>query len=152
MCILSRTRLRRAVPWSAQVDAGSGDRHDRRTGSAGQRSCLECTLDPVVWNGVVDFLNGGSMTQNTIIYCTLIECPLYAKLLMILVDVSMQTCVRVVDENAKLAEHVEIVIGKASTSVTVSATVPCPVGHITHDGLYGSMWDLCGPKDMAVTS
>ena len=80
---------------------------------------LECTLDPVVWNGVVDFANGESI----------IECPLYAnvELLMILVDVSMQTGVRVGDEMAKLVEHVEIDIAKASTvthSVTVSATVP----------------------------
>ena len=102
---------------------------------------LECTLDPVVWNGVVDFANGGSMTQDTIIFSTL-ECPLYAnvELLMILVDVSMQTCVGVVDEIAKLVEHVEIDIAKASTvthSVSVSATVPCPVGNITHDGLCG---------------
>ena len=118
---------------------------------------LECTLDPVVWNGVVDFANCESMTQNTVIYFTLIECPLYAnvELLMILEDVSMQTCVRVVDEIAKLVEHMEIDVAKASTvthSVTVSATVPCPVGSITHDGLYGSGWDLCGPKDMAVKS
>ena len=104
---------------------------------------LECTLDPVVWNGVVDFANGESMTQNTMIYSTLIECFVYAnvELLMILVDVSMQTCNGVV---AKLVEHVDDV-AKASTAV--SATVPCPVGNITR-----SRWDLCGPKDMAVKS
>ena len=62
------------------------------------------TLDPVVWNDVVDFANGESMTQNTFIYSTLIECPLYAnvELLMVLADVPMQTCIGVMDEVAKL--------------------------------------------------
>ena len=95
------------------------------------------------------------MTQNTFIYSTLIDCPLYAnvELFMILVDVSMQTRIGVVDEVAKFVEHVEIDIVKSSTmtsSITVSAAMPCPVGNVTHDGLYGSRWDLCGPKDMVV--
>ena len=116
---------------------------------------LECTLDPVVWNDVVDFASGESMTQNTKIHSTLIECPLYAnvELLMILVDVPMQTCIFVMDEVAKLFEHVETGSPKASTvtpSVTATATVPGPVGNIMHDGLDGSRWDLCCPKDMAV--
>ena len=68
---------------------------------------------------------------------------------MILVDIPMQTCIGVMDE----VEDVEIHVAKPSTmtpSVTVSTTVPCPVGNITHDGLYGSRWDLCGPKDVVV--
>ena len=116
---------------------------------------LECTLDPVVWNDVVDFASGESMTQNTIIYSTLIECHLHAnvELLMILVDAPMHTRICVMVEVAKLFEHVEIGSPKASTvthSVTAIATVPGPVGNIMHDGLDGSRWDFCCPKDMAV--
>ena len=72
---------------------------------------------------------------------------------MILVDVPMQTSIGVMDEVAKLFEHVEIDIPNASTgtpSVTPPATVPGPVGNIRHEGLDGSRWDFCGPRDMAV--
>ena len=65
----------------------------------------------------------------------------------------MQTCIGLMDEVAKLFEHVEIDIPNPSTvtlSVTVPATVLAPVGNIMHDGLDGSRWDLCGPKDLAV--
>ena len=110
---------------------------------------LECTLDPVVWNDVVDFASGESTTQNTAIYSALIECPLYVELPMILVAVPMQTILGVMDEIAKLFEHVEIDIPKATTvtpSVTAPATVTGPVGNIMHDGLDGSRWDLCCPR------
>ena len=67
---------------------------------------------------------------------------------MILVDVPVQTSVGVMDEVAKLFEHVEFDIPKASTgtpSVTPPATVPGPVGNMD-----GSRWDFCGPRDTAV--
>ena len=38
---------------------------------------LECTLDAVVRNGSVDFANGESMTEKTIIYSTRIKCSLH---------------------------------------------------------------------------
>ena len=37
---------------------------------------LECTLHSVVRNGVLDFADGESVTQNTIGYSTLIKCLL----------------------------------------------------------------------------
>ena len=49
--------------------------------------------------------------------------------------------------------HVEIDISKASTgtlAVTPPATVPGPVGNIRYEGLDGSRWDFCGPRDTAV--
>ena len=68
---------------------------------------------------------------------------LYANvgLLMILADVPMQTSICVMDEVAKLFEHVVIDIPNSSTgtlTVTVPATVPGPVGNIRHEGLDGS--------------
>ena len=80
---------------------------------------------------------------------------LYANvgLLMILVDVPMQTSIGVMNEVAKLFEYVEIYIPKASTgtlSVTPPATVPGPAGDIRHEGLDGSRWDFCGPRDTTV--
>ena len=92
------------------------------------------------------------MTQNTL---HTHRASLYGNvgLLMILVDVSMQTSICVMDEVAKLFEHVEIDIPKASTgtpSVTPLATVPGPIGNIRHEGLDGSRWDFCGPRDTAV--
>ena len=69
---------------------------------------------------------------------------------MILADVPMQTNICVMDEVAKLFEHVEIDIPNSSTgtpSVTPPATVPGPVGKIRHEGLDGFRWDFCGPKD-----
>ena len=72
---------------------------------------------------------------------------------MILADVPMQTSFCVMDEAAKLFEHVEIDIPNASTgtpSVTPPATVPGPVGNIRHEGLDESRWYFCGPRDTAV--
>ena len=95
----------------------------------------EITLDPVVRNDVVDFPSGESMTKkhHTLLHTHRVSLYANVGLLMILVDVPMQTSICVMDEVAKLFEHVEIDIRKASTgipSVTPPATVPGPVRNI----------------------
>ena len=92
---------------------------------------LECTLGPAVRNDVVDFPSGESMTQNTIIYSTLIEClctPTSSCSWSWWACPCRQVLARW-GEVARLFGHVKIDIPKASKetpSVTAPSTVPGP--------------------------
>ena len=149
-CLLSGPRISRAVTWDAQVDAGSCSRNYRRPRSAGRRSCFGVYAGSRSSERCCGFPKRrvNDAEHHNLLHTH--RASLYANvgLLMILADVPMQTSICVMDEAAKLFEHVEIDIPNASTgtpSVTPPATVPGPVGNIRHEGLDGSRWDFCGP-------
>ena len=119
-CLLSGPRISRAVTWDAQVDAGSCSRNYRTPRSVSQRSCFGVYAGSRSSERCCGFpkLRVNDAEHHNFLHTH--RASLYANvgLLMILADVPMQTSICVMDEVAKLFEHVEIDIPNSSTEIS----------------------------------
>ena len=103
-CLLSGPRISRAVTWDAQVDAGSCSKTYRRPRSAGQRSCFGVYAGSRSSERCCGYPKRrvNDAEHRNLLHTHRVSLYANVELLMILVDVPMQTSIGVMDEVTKL--------------------------------------------------